>query len=489
MEKNIKQVITMLADETKITLIVLNEPQIHIPRDSNYDVKSLSEFLVKNLTGTNVIEVDLNEYLILNQITKQSNLEPIKTKVVINGQEVEGLFYPSDYQVSIETEEGEEIEIPSFQSLDKQIKRAYENNSLSIQNFIKRITPVLKQRKHSVNELIQFIEKSELPLTNDGKIIAYKKVKTKGSDFVDCHTGNIVQNIGYRVSMDISEVDPDRYKDCSVGLHVANLDYIRHFHGNSTLIVIVDPANFIAVPHSDCNKARVCSYDIIGVIDSETHNALSSDNRNSDQNIITKDKFKEAYDIIEQAILGTYTKPTTEIHVSKQRVISKNSLVTQDDYQASNVQNSENAINASSLESDSKTNNKQAVNDLKKLYNQTKDKKNLELTTEVKSAFEMIYQANISKASIAKKFGISTRTLGHWQERYNYNQFAHEKTNPPVQESKSSNENMTILEKAQLLFNQNKFEELAKLKKQKKKSFLSLGFNPSQIKIINNNLN
>ena len=86
-------------------------------------------------------------------------------------------------------------------------------------------------------------------------------------------------------------VDPNRNRSCSHGLHVCNLGYLQSFYGSDVLIVLVDPSNFIAVPTSETNKARVRSYDVIGVIPA---------------NEVEGEKLE---DIISQAVMGHSVKP------------------------------------------------------------------------------------------------------------------------------------------------------------------------------------
>lgn len=135
-------------------------------------------------------------------------------------------------------------------------------NSAALQALMDRISTI--DRQHSVEDLVRFIEKAGMPLTNDGRLVAFKRVmKDDQGNNYDCHTGRVLNNVGCRVSMDISAVDPDRTKDCSYGLHVASRGYLRRFTGDTLLLILVNPEDVIAVPQYDPEKVRVCQYDIV----------------------------------------------------------------------------------------------------------------------------------------------------------------------------------------------------------------------------------
>ncbi len=120
----------------------------------------------------------------------------------------------------------------------------------------------------SVNELFQFLEKNDHPITDDGKFIAYKKVR---NDFKDVHSGTFDNSPGNVVEMPRNQVNEDSTQTCSYGLHVANWDYAFQFYSGGVMLEVeVDPADVVAVP-VDYNQAkmRVCRYKVLGVVDKE----------------------------------------------------------------------------------------------------------------------------------------------------------------------------------------------------------------------------
>lgn len=140
------------------------------------------------------------------------------------------------------------------------------------------ILPLLKfWRKLSQNpsaesrkDLYGFMQANNIPITEDGDLVTEKGVKQNPNgfpgDLLDIHKGIIDNSIGSFVQMDRKDVDADRNKTCSTGLHVAAPDYVRK-HWTSDVIVecIVNPKDVVSVPVDYSNtKMRVCAYRVAG---------------------------------------------------------------------------------------------------------------------------------------------------------------------------------------------------------------------------------
>ena len=170
-----------------------------------------------------------------------------------------------DTIVAVNTQTGSVI--PHAHKLSSQMKAASKLKDFSgFVNFINRLEPVLKDRGHSAEDLMKFIEHGDLPIADDGCIVIYKRLKQKGNTFVDVHSGNIKQNVGSYVFMRPGLVDPNRRQDCSNGLHVASLGYLSSFSGNVTVMAKVRPEDVFAVPEYSHTKMRVCGYHILAVL-------------------------------------------------------------------------------------------------------------------------------------------------------------------------------------------------------------------------------
>lgn len=170
--------------------------------------------------------------------------------------------------------------IPGVQSLKPLITHAVSTNSAqSVQNFLTRCAAFIDKRQHSVDDLMRFLEKGDLPLAEDGSIIAYKMLnwhdQAKGI-MKDCHTGKIQQKVGSYVCVNESLVDLNRRNECSNGLHIARRGYLSSFSGNVCVVCKIDPEDVMVVPHNDANKVRVKGYHILGYLSEEATKHLKA---------------------------------------------------------------------------------------------------------------------------------------------------------------------------------------------------------------------
>ena len=125
----------------------------------------------------------------------------------------------------------------------------------------------LKQNpsKRAVDELYGFLENNSLPITPDGHFLAYKKVR---SDYLDIYSGTMDNSVGKVVEMARNEVDEDKDRTCSTGLHFCSMAYLPNFgfgYDNRVVIVKINPRDVVSIP-SDYNnaKGRACRYEVIG---------------------------------------------------------------------------------------------------------------------------------------------------------------------------------------------------------------------------------
>lgn len=125
-------------------------------------------------------------------------------------------------------------------------------------NFLGRL--LQNPSKRAIEELYRFCEHKHLPITAEGKLLAYKGVN---GDYTDCHTRKFSNRPGSTLQMKRNDVDDDARRACSNGFHVGSLEYATSF-GPKTVIVEVDPADVVSVPF-DCSgqKMRVCKYRVV----------------------------------------------------------------------------------------------------------------------------------------------------------------------------------------------------------------------------------
>ncbi len=168
--------------------------------------------------------------------------------------------------------------LPGVDALEKHIERAVETNDTEgVANFMRRCAAVIDKRGHSIQELLNFMRRGDLPIAKDGSIIAYKVLKTNAKNqIVDCHSGKVTQRVGSRVVMDEKLVDPSRRTQCSSGLHIARRAYLGMFGGDIIMLVKIAPEDVIAVPVGEPDKMRVAAYHIVAEIPRQVHSELRS---------------------------------------------------------------------------------------------------------------------------------------------------------------------------------------------------------------------
>ncbi len=137
-------------------------------------------------------------------------------------------------------------------------------------NFMENL--MTNPSKRAVDELFGFLEKNELPITPDGHFLAYKRVR---EDYKDCHTGTMDNSVGVVVEMERNEVDDNKDRTCSSGLHFCSQEYLNHFGGARTVIVKINPRDVVSIP-SDYNdsKGRACRYEVIGELGVDPEDAF-----------------------------------------------------------------------------------------------------------------------------------------------------------------------------------------------------------------------
>jgi hypothetical protein len=206
--------------------------------------------------------------------------------------------------------------IPGMEKIKTQFTRAAKlGSTLGVENFLRRLAAVIEKRSHSIEDLLKFMERGDLPIADDGSILIYKVLSRKGSKtdgkFVDCHTRNVEQWTGAYVCMDESLVDHNRSTECSNGLHVARRGYIRGFSGDVCVLAKLAPEDVIAVPAYDANKMRVCGYHILMELSEVQYKLLKNNNP------ITDDA--EGKTLLANALAGRHIHKTHEVRITGQK--------------------------------------------------------------------------------------------------------------------------------------------------------------------------
>lgn len=201
--------------------------------------------------------------------------------------------------------------IPNVDKLQNHIHHANTVNSTQgMQAFLSRIAKTIETRSHSVEDLLRFMEKGDMPVADDGSIIAYKVLNKRNDHYVDCHTGLVKQKLGSVVRVDEALIDRDRRNECSNGLHIARRGYLQHFPGSDCFLVKVAPEDVVTVPHGDANKVRVAAYHIVAHLSSEAFAKVKSNKAMTDN--------KETRELLAKVIAGNHVGQLEEVRITQQ---------------------------------------------------------------------------------------------------------------------------------------------------------------------------
>ncbi|QLF80673.1 rIIB-like protein [Escherichia phage vB_EcoP_SP5M] len=273
----------------------------------------------QNIKGVHIVFTNREEtplpYVEVAKTTNQNKLAAVSEKLAALGA-----ISTDDANFHTDVKEDEVVVavtnngvIPGVENLQRHLRQSAKlKDYKGFTKFLERLAPVIKDRLHSVEDLMKFMETAELPIADDGSILFLKRLQYKDTEdgkrvFVDCHSGNIRQWVGCKVQVREDLVDPDRRQDCSNGLHVASMSYIRSFGGNVTILGKVAPEDVFAVPQYNTNKMRVSAYHIIA--------ELPEEERNNVNNGIYLSKTAVGKKLLNDAIVGNHSSPTTLIMV------------------------------------------------------------------------------------------------------------------------------------------------------------------------------
>jgi len=224
-----------------LTVILKNKAHQVIPDHTNY--KLILEAL-PTATEDELLElVDIEKAV---ATFSQGQVSIVNGKVMFEGEEVHG-------SISKRILEFMSKGLP-FEPLVKFLENLMENPSMQSQQ-----------------ELYDFLEHENLPVTEDGCFLAYKAVR---SDFKDKWKGTFDNSVGQVCEMRRAKVDDNRKVGCSQGLHAGALNYVANYGsvdaGDNIVIVKINPQDVVSVPSDcDCEKLRTCKYEVVGLYQGE----------------------------------------------------------------------------------------------------------------------------------------------------------------------------------------------------------------------------
>lgn len=145
--------------------------------------------------------------------------------------------------------------------------------------FIERVAE--NPEEDLANDLFAFLQAGNLPFTEDGCFLAFKRVR---DDYFDFHSGTVHYPVGGTVSIPREDCAKHRTA-CGKGLHVCYFDYLPSFHGGAGRILIckVAPEDVTDIPTGGSqHKLKCCRMEVLGEIpeaDAQAHFTTSVDRR------------------------------------------------------------------------------------------------------------------------------------------------------------------------------------------------------------------
>lgn len=149
-------------------------------------------------------------------------------------------------------------------------KRLLELEGTSMINSLSNLWKNLRNNpsERSRTELLAFLEKNEMPITEDGYFVAYKFITR---ELKDVRTRTFDNSPGAEPTMRREDVDDNSAVTCSHGLHVAAYEYVRKSGWGDVIVAVkVNPVDVVSIPFDyNGQKMRVCKYQVLERIGEE----------------------------------------------------------------------------------------------------------------------------------------------------------------------------------------------------------------------------
>jgi hypothetical protein len=234
-----------------------------------------------------VVETDHPKYQQALNAVRQGDWDSFVNMVNIS-QQVQGYFNQSGVKIKdgLVTYNGEVI----HNTLTKRIIN-FMRDELPYEPLVKFFDNLMQNpSSRAVNELYDFLEAGELPITEDGCFLAFKNVR---SNYMDIHSGSFRNQVGDVCEMPRNRVDEDKDRTCSYGLHFCSIAYLPHFtdsDGGHTMIVKINPKDVVAIPADYNNtKGRTCRYEVVSEYKEDWRSKLNRNESGWDSNLYSSD--------------------------------------------------------------------------------------------------------------------------------------------------------------------------------------------------------
>lgn len=166
---------------------------------------------------------------------------------------------------------------------------------------------LLNPDRSVVKRIFDFIHHYGLSITENGYFVTFKSVRSRGDrSFTDTHTSTMDINLGVAVSIPRDKCDPDPTISCSSGLHVGSPKYVADWHGDATLMCLVNPMHVVSVPYDyDAQKMRTCEYYPAAVVGNHYKDMME---------VVQSNTYENNYLAYELAKLASMTDDQLKVH-------------------------------------------------------------------------------------------------------------------------------------------------------------------------------
>lgn len=119
-------------------------------------------------------------------------------------------------------------------------------------------------------DLFEWVAASNLPITPEGDILAWKAVRSDYKSIRAGKRGHLDHSIGSVVEEPREETDSDPNRTCSSGIHFCSIDYLSSGYaggGSRIVAVAISPTDVVAFPKDYGNsKGRCCRLTVVGEV-------------------------------------------------------------------------------------------------------------------------------------------------------------------------------------------------------------------------------
>jgi acyl carrier protein len=130
----------------------------------------------------------------------------------------------------------------------------------------------------AVEQLYGWMEANGITITEDGYLLAFKRVQDDFTSFYDSKTDN---SIGTTPSLPRNKVDDRSDVTCSHGLHFCSQAYLPSYHGGrgKVLLLKINPRDVVSIPTDYGNaKGRACAYLVLDELKGDARTGIEEHN-------------------------------------------------------------------------------------------------------------------------------------------------------------------------------------------------------------------